>query len=247
MVVESLAVIPARGGSTRLPLKPLIDLHGRPMVWWVYDAVVRSGAFEQAVVATDSPQILEACGRLGVAATLTSSQHGTSTERVREVASHVSANRYVCINGDEPLVRASHLRAIAAESSDPVVNLVSRFQSKEELYDPSNIKVVCSPDGIALYYSRAVIPAEKSVDASTGLHLKHLGLLSYTREALEFFCHAPRGPLESAEDINELRFLENGWRLRVRVVSPGSLSVDTLADAEEVRRRMANEPRGSSQ
>ena len=231
-----VAILPARYGSSRLRGKPLLDLWGRPMLWWVYQQVRKSRKIEEVWVATDSPEIQAMCRECHMLCRMTSPQCPTSTQRVWEAAQSIPADVYVCVNGDEPLISPEVVEAVLPQklSCFYARNLMAPVRSPVELLDESNIKVVTDVMGRALCFSRSPIPHPKGSLEVT--YYKHLGVLAYTKEALEFFAHTPKGPLEQVEDVNELRFVEHGKPLRMIPVESRSLSVDTEKDLAHVRR-----------
>lgn len=178
---------------------------------------------------------------------MTSSDHGTSTERLNEVADRIPSDLYVVVNGDEPLIDAAMVERVIPEDwpgdwpqHQPfAANLACRISSPAEVVDPTNIKVVWGPGQNAVFFSRSPIPYPKGSLAFD--YYKHIGVLAYNRAALAFFAAMPKGPIERVEDINELRFIENGLPLRMIVVEPGlGLSVDTPKDLDRVRAVVAN-------
>ena len=233
--MRAIAIIPARYDSSRFKGKPLADLCGRPMLWWVYHQVKKSKKLQQVWVATDHDAIREVCVQYQIPCKMTSPQCPTSTQRVWEVAQSLEADLYVCVNGDEPLIDPQVVDQVIPSSLEGffAANLMAPIHSPVEAVDDTNIKVVADEEGNALFFSRSPIPHPKaSVDYR---FYKHLGVLCYTKEALEFFQATPRGPLERIEDINELRFIEHGKHLRMIPVEAKSLSVDTPKDLEYVR------------
>lgn len=233
--MRTVAVIPARYGSSRLKGKPLMDLCGRPMVWWVYRQVKQSQKIDAVYVATDHEEIEEVCKELSIPCIMTSPQHKTSTERLYEAAQKIPADVYLCVNGDEPLMEASVLEQVIPKPGDGffAANLMTKIHSPAEAVDESNIKVVTDTKGNALFFSRSPIPHPKgSLEFD---YYKHLGVLAYSLEALRFFAQTEKGPVESIEDINELRFLEHGKPLKMIPVDAHTLSVDTQKDLEYVR------------
>lgn len=232
------AVIPARYASSRFPGKPLVDMCGRPMIWWVYEQVKKARKISAIVVATDDQRIKDCCEQFQIPVIMTSPNHGTSTERLNEVAGYFESDGYVCVNGDEPLIDPSHIDAVIPavmpDSSRPyVANIMAEISDPVELLDPTNIKVVVAKDGDAMFFSRSPIPYPKA--SITYKYHKHLGVLFYNKEALKFFSSTDKGSNEKIEDVNELRFLEAGIPLKmIKVKSSGSLSVDVPRDAEKV-------------
>ncbi|VEG52332.1 3-deoxy-manno-octulosonate cytidylyltransferase [Mycolicibacterium aurum] len=213
------------------------------MVWWVYQQALKANFLSDVVIATDDRRILEVCTRLDMKAVMTSPEHRTSTERVLEVARSDSADLYVCINGDEPLISPLCIDAVIpnkVSTEVEVLNIMAPIRSTAELIDPTNIKVVVDTNGNAMYFSRSVIPHHKTGTLENSLseftYFKHVGVLAYTRGALELFAAEPRRSAEEVEDINELRFLEAGVAIRmVPFESGGSISVDVPADLEFAR------------
>lgn len=235
-----IGVIPARYGSSRFPGKPLMDICGKPMIWWVYQQVLSVKGLSDVIVATDDKRIVDVCNKLNINVILTSTNNKTSTERIYEVSKEVSSDLYICINGDEPLIKPDIIEAIIPQKSDVtgveyyVSNLMTRMNNPVEVIDTTNIKVVTDVSNNALYMSRNPIPSPKSsVEYS---FYKHLGVLIYNSKALEFFANTTKGKNEIIEDINELRFIENGIKLKMVEVNSTSLSVDTPKDLEYVKK-----------
>lgn len=235
--MKVLAIIPARYSSSRFPGKPLADICGKPMIWWVYNQVIKATKVTKVIVATDDYRIKEVCEKYNLTCEITSDKHMTSTERLNEVARREEADFYIAINGDEPLIDPNIIDAIVPEQmhgeSFFVSNLQTKITNPVEALDGSNIKIVTDNDDYALLYSRNMIPYPK---ASIQYDFyKHVGVILYTKEALEFFANTPKGKLEKIEDINELRFLEHGKKIKMVTVDAHSLSVDTPKDLEKVR------------
>lgn len=235
-----VAVIPARYNSSRFLGKPLADINGKPMVWWVYNQVKKVEEFSSIYVATDDHRIQAVCESYAIPYILTKSTHETSTERLFEVAQKVSADLYVCINGDEPLIEPEVIRAILPKKSCNqeyyVANLMTKIKDPVEVVDNTNIKVVTDFDGYAMYMSRSPIPHPKSSLNYT--YYKHLGVLIYNFNALKFFNTTMKNTFERIEDINELRFIEHGIKLKMIEVDASSLSVDTPKDLEKIISRL---------
>jgi 3-deoxy-manno-octulosonate cytidylyltransferase (CMP-KDO synthetase) len=207
--MRCLIVIPARMASTRFPGKPLVDLCGKPMVQWVYEASVLSGVGEEVLVATPDQEILERCASFGAKALLTRADHFTGTDRVAEVAEVVEADVYVCVQGDEPLIRAESIRACARRLlDDPQVQFGSVHCEcpEDEIDNPAVVKVVTDQSGRALYFSRHAIPFDRNPRVEPVK--KHIGLYAYRREALLEFRNWQPSPLEIAEGLEQLRFWE---------------------------------------
>lgn len=235
--MKIVAVIPARYQSSRFPGKPLADLCGKPMIWWVYNQVKKVKEINDVYVATDDKRIFDACKHLNINAVMTRDDHGTSTERVNEVAHKVDSDLYIVINGDEPLIDPEIIRAIIPaempETDFYVSNLMTEISRPSEVVDFTNIKVVTDEDANALFMSRSPIPYPKaSIEYK---YYKHVGVLIYSKAALEFFASTPKGYNEKIEDVNELRYIEHGKKLKMVEVAAHSLSVDTPKDLEYVK------------
>jgi 3-deoxy-manno-octulosonate cytidylyltransferase (CMP-KDO synthetase) len=260
-------VIPARLESRRLPGKPLRLICDRPMIAWVYERAARSGALNSVLVATDSGEILEYCTRAGIPARLTSSSHASGTDRLIEVLGQdcsvgQSADVYVNIQGDEPMVTADHIRLLLSpfliqasrgstadgragltgapgvSSTDVQVSTLKVAISNEEAKDPNAVKVVTDHKGRALYFSRAQIPFNRGNSAQAGYY-KHLGFYAYTVEALRRFRTLPPSLLEQAECLEQLRFLESGIPIQVVETPDDTIGVDTEEDLERVQEYFA--------
>lgn len=233
--MQVAAIIPARYDSSRLTGKPLKDICGRPMIWWVCRQIQKCRKIDTVRVATDDRRILDVCSSYGIECLMTSKNHRTSTERLYEASMKIPADIYVCVNGDEPLIEPGIIEQVIPESEENffAANLMTVIKNPVEVVDSTNIKVVTDMEANAVLFSRSPIPYPKA--SVRYQFFKHLGVLSYTREALRFFSETDRGPLEAVEDINELRFIEHGKKLRMIPVDADTLSVDTQKDLEYVR------------
>jgi 3-deoxy-manno-octulosonate cytidylyltransferase (CMP-KDO synthetase) len=245
----TLAVIPARLGSTRLPRKPLHIIAGRPLVEWVWRRVTATPLFDRVVIATDSEEIAEHAVSFGAEVELTSPEHPSGTDRVAEVARRFPYRDYsiiVNVQGDEPFIDPAHLsdaiRLIRDEGWD-IGTVAAKIGSREELRSPSVVKVVRRSDGGALYFSRSPIPFRRDgdptpADFSRGTYLRHLGVYAYRAEALQRWVELPEDELERFERLEQLRPLAAGLRIGVAVAEGADGGVDTLEDAERAERRL---------
>ena len=235
--MKVLGIIPARFASTRFSGKPLAELCGKPMIWWVYNQVKKVKEIDEVYVATDDSRIAEVCGTNSMKYIMTRNDHCTSTERVYEVAQKIEADLYLVINGDEPLIDPEIIKAIipTTEISKDfyVSNLMTEIKNPVEVVDFTNIKVVTDDNSNALYFSRSPIPYPKS--SASYKYYKHVGVLIYDINALKFFATTSKGYNEKIEDVNELRFVEHGKKIKMVEVEAHSLSVDTPKDLEYVR------------
>jgi 3-deoxy-manno-octulosonate cytidylyltransferase (CMP-KDO synthetase) len=239
-----LVVIPARHASTRFPGKPLARIAGKPMIQHVVERVRKAKLPSQIVVATENAEIKAAVEGFGGRAILTRPDHRTGTDRVAEVATHISAEIYVNVQGDEPLIDPGAVDAlIAAMQEDPATQLATpctAILQANDIMDPNIVKVVRDFDGNALYFSRAPIPwVRDSNDTVAPRHWKHLGLYAFRREALLEFPTLPPGELERVEQLEQLRWLENGFHMAVVETDYDAVSVDVPADVERVEKLLA--------
>jgi 3-deoxy-manno-octulosonate cytidylyltransferase (CMP-KDO synthetase) len=239
-----LAVIPARHGSSRFPGKPLIPIAGKPMIQHVVERVRRAERVSRIVVATDETSIQDAVHGFGGEAILTRRDHQTGTDRVAEVAAHLPADIYVNVQGDEPLVDPGTIDALVSAVIDDhsvrVATPCAAISHAGDIMDPHVVKVVRDFDGNALYFSRAPIPWVRDRGESVAArHWKHLGLYSFRSDALLEFPTLPPGELEHLEQLEQLRWLENGFPIRVVETEYDAVSVDVPADVERVEKLLA--------
>jgi 3-deoxy-manno-octulosonate cytidylyltransferase (CMP-KDO synthetase) len=232
--MKTIAVIPARLDSTRLARKMLREIAGQPLVGWVYEAVLSSRLLSDVIIATDSAEILNVCNHHGWNALMTSSAHRSGTERVHEISNHMTADIYLNVQGDEPLVRPEQIASLLEVMKDSSIKVgtLKTPCSQEDIGNPSAVKVVTAVDGRALYFSRATIPFDR--DSSNPRYFKHLGLYAYRKSALDLFLSQPESTLEKSERLEQLRFLENGIPIHVGETPHDSVGVDTEEDLQRV-------------
>lgn len=233
-----MIVIPARMASTRFPGKPLVDLNGKPMVQWVYEAAQKAGCAEEVAVATPDQDIAAAVESFGGKAVLTSINHPSGTDRIAEVARSHSYDGYVNVQGDEPLIRPEAICAVAAALAGEA-QVASAYHpcSESEYNEPTAVKVVLDKEGNALYFSRFPIPYPRN--PRCGPVWKHIGIYGYSRDAVLGFPDWPVGRLEAAESLEQLRFLENGLKIKMVQAEPTETAIDTPEQADIVRRLLA--------
>jgi 3-deoxy-manno-octulosonate cytidylyltransferase (CMP-KDO synthetase) len=244
---QVIAIIPARFGSTRFPGKPLAPIAGKAMILHVVERVRRARNVSRVLVATDDERILDAVMLGGAEAVMTRSTHSTGTDRLAEVATREIAPLYVNVQGDEPLIEPAAIDAaidlVRGTYPVQVATLAVRIRKPRHILDPNIVKVVLDAEDNALYFSRAPIPFYRGdVTAplpSTTLHRKHLGLYVYRREALLRFPELTPGRLERLEQLEQLRFLENGVPIRVGETQFDSVSVDEPAHVAKVEKILA--------
>lgn len=237
--MKIIGVIPARFESTRFPGKPLADICGKPMLWWVYQKVRNITEFSEVFCAIDDDRIQRVCEELGIEYIKTKKEHPNHISRIHEVSEKVSADYYMCINGDEPLITSECILPVIPEfiATEPYFGgAMRKLTVPAEVIDPANIKLVISGSGRCLYMSRIPIPYPKgTLEVS---YRKYVGVECFNKAALDFFVDTAMGNIEKAEDIDHLRFLENGIDLHFSLVESDSISVDTVKDLEYVRNKM---------
>jgi 3-deoxy-manno-octulosonate cytidylyltransferase (CMP-KDO synthetase) len=233
-----IAVIPARYRSTRFPGKPLSDIHGKPMIARVYEAVAKCSIFDWITVATDDERISDSCDANRIPWVFTDSGHPTGTDRVAEVSRLIKSNIYVNIQGDEPMLEPGVIEAAVhpllsdTNKEIAVTNLASEIRDPAEAIDSNVIKVGFNHTGKAIYLSRLPIPYPKS--PGDARYYKQVCVYGFRKAALQDFSVLPQGPLELSEGIELLRFIEHGIPVQFHIVESNSISVDTPDDLERV-------------
>ncbi len=252
--MKFLGIIPARYASTRFPGKPLASLGGKPMIQRVYEQV--SGLLDEVCVATDDVRIEEAVKAFGGKVIMTSADHKSGTDRCYEAYTRIEGDFDVVINiqGDEPFVHPSQIEALKQCYRDPateIATLVKAFgpdEGWEAVSNPNSPKVVFSKDMQALYFSRSVVPylrgEESGKWASRHTYYKHIGLYAYRAEVLKEITSLPQSSLELAESLEQLRWLENGYVIRVGVTDIETIGIDTPEDLERAELFLKNRSNG---
>ena len=243
--MKIIGVIPARYKSSRFPGKPLADICGKPMIWWVYQQCKKVEDFEAVYVATDDDRIFEECKKLDVDVIMTSDSHPTGTDRIGEVAEKVQADLIVNIQGDEPMLEPETIKAaITPFYLNPdlqVTNLMTKIKDPVDCVNFTVPKVITNKDGIGIYLTRSTAPYPKgSIDYS---YYKQVCVYGFKPEALKFFCDYGKkygkAKIEAVEDIEILRFIENGYKVQYVEVDSDTVAVDTVNDLEKVRKLIA--------
>jgi len=232
-------VIPARYGSTRLPGKPLVNLAGKPMVQRVFEQAKKAKTAARVIVATDDERIIKVVEGFGGEARMTRTDHRTGTERIAEVAAHTEGEIFVNVQGDEPLLDPvavdTAVNALREEPAAAIATVAVPIRTPGDIMDPNVVKTVLDFEDNALYFSRAPIPWVRDSAAKIhARHLKHLGLYVFQREALLEYPTLPQGELERIEQLEQLRWMENGWKIRVAEVEHDAVSVDVPEDVKRV-------------
>ncbi|WP_421308515.1 3-deoxy-manno-octulosonate cytidylyltransferase [Aeromonas veronii] len=245
-----VVVIPARYASTRLPGKPLADIHGKPMVQHVVEKALQSGA-DRVIVATDDERVQQALLSTGVEVCMTSPDHQSGTERLAEVCRHygfAADTIIVNVQGDEPLIPPAIIRQVAdnlAAATAPMATLSVPIKDAEEAFNPNAVKVVTDKDGYALYFSRASIPWDRDQFAKSheqiGDHYqRHIGIYAYRAGFIQRYVDWAPSVLEQVEALEQLRVLWYGEKIHVaQALEAPPVGVDTQADLEKVRAFLA--------
>lgn len=238
---DLVGIIPARYASSRFPGKPLADLLGKPLIWHVYNAAKKYDKLKRIIVATDDNRIMDACRDLNMECMMTGNYHKDCLDRAYEVMMNLKMrdgllyNRYIIIQGDEPMFNAS---VLDQDLSPEVVNFYTRINIEEEIDDPNVVKAVVSKDLKAIYFSRYAIPYSAKRTRKQNYDVtfdKQLGLYSFSFETLKYYNMLGMSHLESVEGIGLLRLLENGVPIHMRYSDYDSISVDTPEDLEYVK------------
>ena len=246
--MKFVGVIPARYESSRFPGKPLANICGKPMIWWVYQQCLKVKELEAIYVATDSEVIFEKCKELNLEVIMTS-DNPTGSDRVAEAAEHIEAQYFINIQGDEPIIEPEMIRQVIRLFDDPTVYFATL---KKEITDPyiinsiNTVKVVTDINQDAMFFSRSIIPSNLK-DGVLSKTYRHVGIYAYTKDFLCKFHHLDQTNLELGEGIEPLRALENGYKIRVGETCFDSIGVDIpnhILDVEKIiKERTSNEKR----
>ena len=240
--MDIVAVIPARYASVRFPGKPLAMIMGKTMIEHVYHRVSACPRVNHVCVATDDIRIVQAVEAFGGSVILTSPDHSSGTDRVAEAAGRLGGDLILNVQGDEPLIEPEilslALEPLIADSSIPIASLKTVMRDPEEWTNPNVVKVVTDARGFALYFSRACIPFVREVGEEPVVRFKHIGLYAYRRESLISLAQLPPTPLERAEKLEQLRALENGYRIAVPTTDQSPVGVDTPEDLVKVLKQL---------
>ncbi len=245
------AIIPSRYASTRLPGKPLLKINGKTIIQMVYEQCKKVDILQGVIVATDDERIFEEVKSFGGECVMTSSKHKSGTDRISEVAQSLDADVIVNVQGDEPLIKPESIEASIKpffENKEIVMTtLKTGIKSEEELFNPNVVKVVCDREGFALYFSRLPIPYKKHAEMGYPYPLnnweyqnyfKHIGLYAYKKDFLIKLSKMEMTFLEKTEGLEQLRVLENGYRIFVVETEFDNLGVDTMEDYLNLKKIM---------
>lgn len=234
--MKFLGVIPARYGSTRFEGKPLELIDGKPMIEWVYKRSLIS-KLDKVVVATDHQGIKEVVESFGGEVVMTSKNHETGTDRIAEVAKHYEDYDVIInVQGDEPLINPemidSLIKPFVEDEKLQMATLKYKLDNLEDIDNPNNVKVICDKDDFAIYFSRCPIPFRRNLNMD--IYYKHVGVYGYKRDFVIDFAKMPQTPIEKSESLEQLRVLENGYKIKVVETDHKILGVDTVEDLKKV-------------
>jgi len=241
-----LGIIPARYASTRFPAKPLADLDGKSMIRRVYEQAKKSISLTKVIVATDHEEIYNHVVDFGGEVCMTSAHHASGTDRCYEVLSKESSSFDYIINiqGDEPFIdpRQIDLLASLLDGDTELATLVKRIDSVEQLFNPNLVKAVVNKNSEALYFSRSPIPYFRNMEqvewVTHHAYYKHIGMYAYRNDILEKITRLEMSSLEKAESLEQLRWLENGYKIKVKETSIETMGIDTPEDLENAIRQL---------
>lgn len=247
---KAYAVIPARYASTRFPAKPLADIGGRPLFWHVYMRALEADVFENVWLATDDERIEKAAEELAVPFVHTAAEHQSGTDRVREAVNRLGLDDLAIIaniQGDEPFITREMIISLldpfhtAGCECSTLGVVLDEEKDKERIASPNQVKIALAQNGEALYFSRQLIPFARD-GVRKAPYIGHVGVYAFTRKTLEKMAQFPPSPLEETEKLEQLRLLEHGIRMQVRLISEAPHGVDTPEDLEQAVRYYREHP-----
>lgn len=245
--MKIIGIIPARYDSKRFPGKVLADILGKPLIQRVYEQAKKAKLLNDILVATDNEEIFKTVENFRGKAIMTSSNCRSGTDRVAEVAKGLNADIFVNIQGDEPLISPEVIskvaQALIEDKTIDIATVARKIIAQEELNNPNVVKVVIDNGGFALYFSRAQIPYVRDsleLESLGSVCCKHIGLYAYRRDFLLNFVQMKQTPLEKIEDLEQMRALENGYKIKVVITEYDSVGVDIREDLEKVRKILKN-------
>lgn len=242
--MDAIGIIPARYGSTRFEGKVLADMCGKPMIQHVYEKASQAKVLDELLVAADDQRVVDVVQGFGGKVALTAKGHRSGTDRLTEVVNPIDVKVVVNIQADEPLLHPTMINdlvsALLADEKIEMATLMKKISEEQDLVNPNVVKVVVDKHSFALYFSRAPIPHLKTSGhkSRTPAYYKHIGLYAYTKDFLFTFTNLPTSRLEKIEGLEQLRALENGYRIKVLETKYDSIGVDTPEDLELVRKKL---------
>lgn len=243
--MKIIAVIPARYASTRFPAKLMQDLGGKTVINRTYQAALETKLFDEVFVVTDSNLIFDEITQHGGKAIMSKKEHESGSDRIAEAVEELDVDIVINVQGDEPFIDKKPLEQLIQVFKEDVskrVDLASLMFEIDEIHEienPNNVKVITDKEGFALYFSRSVIPYPREVGVGVR-YMKHVGIYAFRKQALMDFYRLPMGILEASEKLEQLRYLENGKRIKMVETTHGSIGIDTPEDLEKARRLIEN-------
>ena len=231
-----VAVIPARYAATRFPGKLMQMLGKKPIIRHVYDNTVATGLFKDVLIVTDSDIIYKEIKENGGEAIMSKKKHESGSDRIAEAVAEMNVDIIVNVQGDEPFIKKEPLEKLVRLFNEPDVQVASLMRriSKEEAGNPNNVKVVTDRSGYALYFSRSIIPYQRDERTTTGYFL-HVGVYAYKKDVLMNFTKWPQSSLEKIEKLEQLRYLENGIKIKMAETDYNNIAIDTPEDLEKAK------------
>jgi 3-deoxy-D-manno-octulosonate cytidylyltransferase len=242
--MKLIAMIPARYGATRFPAKLMQDLCGKPVIVHTYQRVADTNLFDQVYVVTDDDRIENAIREVGGKVIRSQKEHNSGSDRLAEASKDLEVDIIVNVQGDEPFTDKENLqKVIDIFANDPqkniaVASLMERITHPDDIENPNNVKVVVNKFNEALYFSRSVIPFLRDTNTKVPYY-KHIGIYAYRKDALQQFTQLPPSLLEETEKLEQLRYLENGFKIRLAVTDIPTIGIDTPEDLEKARQRLS--------
>ncbi|MDD4980298.1 MAG: 3-deoxy-manno-octulosonate cytidylyltransferase [Candidatus Omnitrophica bacterium] len=244
--MDIIGIIPARYSSTRFEGKVLADISGKPMIQHVWERAKQSLLLEDLIIACDDERVADAAREFGAKVAFTAKGHVSGTDRIIEVINPIEVKIVINIQGDEPLIHPTMIDTLAQSLLDDrkisMATIMKKIENPQELNDPHVVKVVVDKNNFALYFSRSVIPyLAQGSEAASPVYYKHIGLYGYTKDFLFTYKNLPVSNLEKIERLEQLRVLEEGFRIKVIETKYETIGVDTPQDLEKVREYLQRE------
>jgi len=238
--LDVIGIIPARYSSTRFEGKVLADILGKPMIQYVWERAKQAIVLEDLIIACDNESVAHVAREFGAKVVMTSQAHSCGTDRIIEVINPLDVKIVINIQGDEPLIHPTMIDALAQamldDSEISMATIAKKIEEREEIDDPNVVKVVIDKNNFALYFSRGTIPFHaRNSEVKSPLYYKHIGLYGYTKDFLFTYKNLPVSNLEKIERLEQLRVLEEGFRIKVIETKYDTVGVDTPADLEKVK------------
>jgi 3-deoxy-manno-octulosonate cytidylyltransferase (CMP-KDO synthetase) len=236
--MKTIGVIPARFGSVRFPAKVLANINGKPLIWHVWEKATLCAELDEVLIACDHADVFQAAKNFKARAVMTDPHHPSGTDRIAEAVKDLKADIVLNIQGDEPFIDPRAIGALAVllkqDAKIMMGTVIKEITDEADYLNPNVVKCVVDAQGHALYFSRSPIPYHRNKNISSGSkNYKHLGLYAYRKDFLMQYIHWPKGALESAEELEQLRVLEHGVKIKTTVTDFDSMAVDTPQDLQK--------------